>query len=83
MSRSRNPSIFAVKNADGLESLPGWLQSRSYDHWHSGFKDRFGNPLVGLSKHIDGGEREPRGLVVIGKAEFTGKIIDMVKDNSL
>ena len=83
MSRNRNPSIFAVKNEDGLASLPEWLQSRAYDDWGSGFKDRFGNPLVGLSKRIEGGERERRGLIVIAKAEFTHRIIDMVKENAL
>ena len=87
MSKGRNPSIFAVKNEAGLEALPAWLQSRAYDSWHTGFKDRFGNQLVGLGKRTSDtqpfNDIERRGLVVIGKAELRGKIIDIVKDNSL
>lgn len=78
MKRTRE--IFAAKNEASLVALPVWLQSRAYDDWRSGFRDKFGNQLVGLTKRT-GDEFDRRGLVVIAKAEFTHKIIDMVKEN--
>jgi hypothetical protein len=69
--------FYIVKTQADLDSLPFWLQNRSYTSIRDGFTDKNGKPMVGLQK-----SRERAGLILILEADFEDRVVEMAQESA-
>lgn len=82
LPRREKADRFVLKDERGMRALPFWLKERTYNSWGSDAKDKFGNPLIGLSydpkPHKYWSGFEDVGLILITNHELFERAEELV-----